>query len=87
MVALKRQATLKAVEGSDTVLQIEYGQIIAQMTLSQAQALGSASNIQIAVRAAMPEGASLVFIHENRDGTLAMAMGVEPEIWPEDNDE
>lgn len=31
----------------------------------------------------LPDMTTQVFIHKNRNGTVAVATGVEPEIWPE----
>lgn len=32
----------------------------------------------------LPAPSTPIFIHKNRNGTIAVATGVEPEVWPED---
>jgi len=51
--------------------------------------LGTAAKIKDEIAKALvtqdKEGKQDVFVHVNRKGTIVIAIGVEPKVWPEDD--
>ncbi|MHC4546744.1 MAG: hypothetical protein ACYTDW_20890 [Planctomycetota bacterium] len=79
---LIRQATFAPSANSTTGIIIKLSGS-AQITVSQAQIDNlAAGEIQVALRTIA--GRVDIFVHRNQDGTVALAIGAEPETWPED---
>jgi hypothetical protein len=87
----KRIATWSAAkaanhEGVSIALVAEDGAILREATLTPEE-LQKVSNRVERIKAALEEkfGVTLdIFIHINRDGSVAIAIGAEPAVWPED---
>jgi hypothetical protein len=79
-----RQAAFRSTSNPTTGIIIELSGS-TQIAVSQAQIDNlTAGEIQVALRTAT--GRVDIFMHRNRDGTVALAIGEEPAVWPEDAD-
>jgi hypothetical protein len=81
---LVRQATFRPTVNPTTGIIVELSDN-TQIAVSQAQIDSlTVGEIQVAIRTAA--GRVDIFVHRNRDGTVALAIGEEPATWPEDAD-
>lgn len=77
---VKRVATSR--KASDDALIVEWGK--ERFTVSQADAAKLTSASLAASLSAVSKEAPTIHFHRNRDGSIAVATGVAPETWPED---
>jgi len=82
MPAIKRLATFKpSTNPTDgIVIELTDGRAV-KVLQSQLEQL-TAEQVQVALRTVTGETA--LFVHRNLDGSVALAIGAEPEMWPED---
>lgn len=82
---LTRVATWHNAPNPALVLQI--GTTGIQLTQAALDALDTEEGIETAI-ATLAAGAGItlpaIFIHINKDGTIALATGTAPDVWPED---
>jgi hypothetical protein len=57
---------------------------ILTITAARVAQLGTAENIKAALVTLAGKALPDFYVHVNRDGTLALAWGIPPKIWPED---
>ena len=78
-ISLKRLATFKPSVSNDAII-IETDRALIKIS----QALASAYNTT-QITAALRQGTGLtdIFVHRNRDDSIAIATGQEPDTWPE----
>ena len=82
---MKRIQTRKGKAGRDGLIRIQVGDKVVQ--LDRPEAVGNAVAVKNRLRQLSKRDLLDVFVHQNRDGSFAVATGAEPDVWPEDREE
>jgi hypothetical protein len=85
-MALRRVATTRKAEKGYAVL-VETGKEAYLLTADDLLTYDSAEKAKIELErqvSASKETLPPLFVHKNRDGSLALATGAAPDVWPED---
>ena len=85
-LGIRRISTSKRGRG-DHALVMEVGGVRVQLDHNEVEGLATGRIKASLEQVCKDERAdTLIFVHRNRDGTLAIATGEEPDIWPEDEE-
>lgn len=87
-MGIKRIATTRDARKAYAVL-IETRRGRYQLTANDLLTHDAAKKIEVELKRQADitaDSLSSIFVHVNRDGSLALATGAEPNVWPEDED-
>ena len=84
MIAVNRIATRKEPELGPAVLLEAGGLTLVEIRHTDLTALNSVAKLLAAAELQAGHSLDDVFFHINRDGTIALAVGRQPKVWPED---
>jgi hypothetical protein len=85
-MAVRRIATTRKADKGYAVL-VETGKAAYRLTADDLLTHDTAAKVETELErqvSAAKDTLPPLFVHKNRDGSLALAVGQEPEVWPED---